>query len=798
VSITSSSAGRKSIEDWQKQLYQTLGLSPPANRDVASYIQSLVQKWAVVRQPKPNADEIEAYSRDMEEKIQALLKESPPTRFEDLSTYIEVLRLAWNLEEGARNSPEHWVLKRPIFGTPPLGGVNAFTQVVGNEYVVGFSSGLFSFAQLMSRSVAKTVPSTGLSQGIVPGAPMLPLYGFSLNTDKVRESLKHDKEGAKCFTEAILSYVRWGRPVMSNMSTLDPARQGLGSLVYGLFLEFVIAHEYGHILHNHLVNQVAQEVTTSARSVMWDWKKEAEADVAACALMFAAARSRRINLSALLMGIEVFLKCYEMIDKALSVLCVGYEEYWMTTLKHPSARARRLFLHSHLLTRSREFLEGPDADAKMRSALKEAMDFSQVVDLLWEQARPYVWRLYEVGCNPSPVFRRVSDAQQPSDAARLGAARNRLKELSPNVHGTLEKAEELVVSSKRLIRACATALFKEESPSGITQPEIDEAQAAIGTALSGVGRALGFEAQTLGELRHVLVRTVQIPLDPFQVVVSKVALGGAKIEAAGLRKETANELREGARLIHEAGQLIRSTGEKSGLAEHLRQMGEFLGLAIESLTREKLRACWRAAKLAGYMGLLSGECLIRAAIELWRVQLLPTIGKALFTVAEALRKNTPRPLETFRDVLVLRRENGYAMQQSLRRSASVFQNIELLPPDAEARFREAAVILKAQDHVLGRAMERLSESESVIDRGKQQVSGVTGAAETGQIMESLAKTLGEAAASEQQFGLDSGLRHISEVFLGAGSYLATHNAIEAARLIEVLAGKFLQNGLQFG
>jgi len=147
VSITSSSAGRKSIEDWQKQLYQTLGLSPPANRDVASYIQSLVQKWAVVRQPKPNADEIEAYSRDMEEKIQALLKESPPTRFEDLSTYIEVLRLAWNLEEGARNSPEHWVLKRPIFGTPPLGGVNAFTQVVGNEYVVGFSSGLFSFAR---------------------------------------------------------------------------------------------------------------------------------------------------------------------------------------------------------------------------------------------------------------------------------------------------------------------------------------------------------------------------------------------------------------------------------------------------------------------------------------------------------------------------------------------------------------------------------------------------------------------------------------------------------------------------
>ena len=443
---------------------------------------------------------------------------------------------------------------------------------------------------------------------------------------------------------------------------------------------------------------------------MWDWMKEGEADVAGCGLMFARARTRPTNLAAVLMGIEVFLSCYETLDRAQSLLSVGDEEYAVTTAKHPPARARRGFLRSHLLSRCREFLEGPDAEAQMQSALREAAGFSRVVDVLWEQARPYVWRLYELGSDPAPIFKRVSDARASHDPAMLGEVRNQLKAHLPHVKGILERAETLVVSGKRLIRTSAAALFKEELRTGMTQAQIDEAQTAIDTAVKGGGQALVVAAQALSELRPVLAGAV-VPalLGPFQNAVDKIAIAGARLESSGLSKAKATTLHEGARFIHEAGQSLSSIGEMSGVGEHLMQMGECFGLASEALARDELKACWRATKLAGSMSVLSGECLIRGAVEFWRVQLIPVMGGVFLSVAGALHQGRVPDLGTLRQVLGLYKEAGYTLLGSLRRSASFFRNVELPLPDAEARFRETARVLKVRaDPGQCRGMDRRS------------------------------------------------------------------------------------------
>jgi hypothetical protein len=774
-------------------MYQSLGLRPPVRPDLESLIRSCIQGQAAHFSPETNIQEIEAYSRRKVEEIHTLLRESPPTPFEDLSAYVNILALAHELEESARNSADGLVLTRPIFGTVPLGGVNAFTQQEDGEYIVAFSTGLFSFAELMGRSLARTVQYTGINQGVLPSAPEQLFHGFSFNTDDIRESLRRNPQGAKCFTEAVLAYVRRGRPDASNMPELDPARDAFASMVYHFFLEFVIAHEYGHIFHNHL-DQKAQGVPEDAsavRTIMWDWRKEAEADVAGCGLMLVGARTRPINLAALLMGIEVFLSCYETLDRALSVLTVGDEEYAVTTSRHPPARARRTFLHHHLLSRANEFLDGQNAEARMRSALQEGVRLSEVINVLWEQARPYLWRLYELGSKPAPIFKRTSDSQSSADSAMLGEARAQLKQLLPDVVGTLERAEILAVSGKELMRVSAAALFKDES--GMDQTEIDEALTAIDLAVKRVGQNFVVAAQVLSELRPVLASTVVLALPvQYQAAADKTALAGERLNSAGLSKAKAALLHEGARSIHEAGGAFSAMGETSGVGLHLMQTGEFLGLGSEALLQDKLPACWRATKLAGVMVVLSGECLIRGAVELWRVRLLPIMGAALLSLALPLQQDRVPPLWILRDVLSLYKEAKYALLGSLRRSASFFRNVELPVPDAETKFRQAAGVLKAQADILYSVAARIADAESALDRTIQETNVQSSMVEVARVLDAAADALGQAVIKEQELGLQTVLKHLATVLSLAGSHLANHNPTAAAQLMESLGWRVLQ------
>lgn len=792
--MTPESCSRDILEEFQEQHYQNLGLSPPGPQDLGLLIKEHVQRWASLNLGT-DAREKETYQRRKVEEIEALLKESPPTRYDDLATYLNILSLARHLEDSAQQSADALVLKRPIFGTVPSGAVNALLLPGGTEYIVVFPSGLFAFAALMGRSVARTLQYSGVSQGILPHAPLQSFYGFSF-ADEIRESLRHDAEGAKCFTEALLSYVRFGLPEASAMPELDPARDFLASLVYRFFLEFVIAHEYGHILRNHLMGLAAPDVpegASAARRIIWDWRHECEADVAGCALMLAGARKRVTNLAAVLMGIEVFLSCYEMIDRAVSMLTVGDEEHQATTTTHPPARARRAFLHRHLLAHCHEILEGPDAEAQMRSALKDATAFSRVATVLWEQARPCLWRLYELGCDPAPILERVSDARAPGDPAMLGEMRGVLQGLFPDLEETLERAEALVRSGKGLLRASAKALFKEGSRTGMNQAGIDEAHADIGTAVKGVGESLVLAARALSDLRPVLTRVAALAAaDPFQNAVDTITLAGARLRSAGLSKAEATVFHEGGTLIQEAGRLLGSVGEMSGVSEHLRRMGEWLGLGSEALVRDKLKACWKATKLAGSMAVLSGECLIRGVVELWRVELLPMIGGVLCSTAAALRQDSAPHLGMLRDVLHLYKEAGYALLSSLRRSAAFFQNVDLPSPEEELSFRNAANVLRTRANVVGNVLGFIAEAESVFDGASPAGGAQSSIVGTGQVLMSAGRALGEAVVKEQELGLQTVLAHIARALSLAGSQLANRNPVFAARLMEELGTKLLQ------
>jgi hypothetical protein len=773
------SLARDKLELWQKQQYGSLDLRPPVQQDPKSLIRSLIEPeiqdrtagLLLIGKDAP-ANEIEHWSRLKVLEMEGLLKESPPTKFEDIPTYLNILFVAQRLEEGTRNSADHVVLKRPIFGTLPSGPVNAQTVFRGSEYFVAFSSGLFSFGRFIGRLVAKTLRYTGVSTENLARTPNPPFFTFSGAIDDLRGSIERDPEDSEFFTDALLSSIRSGRAYLPKMPDLDPIRHPVATAIYTYFLEFVVAHEYGHIVYKHIeeARQEEPDSGTSLRPIMYHWRKECEADWAAVALL-QGARKKVTNLAAVLGGINIFLSFFEIVERALSLLCFGDEDRWLQTEEHPPARTRRRFLHRSLILRANELLEGKDAQAQMRLALNEGPALvSRIVDLLWEQARPRIWQSYELGLAVSPIFHRISDATDSTDPAMLDAARERIKNGLVGVYGPLEQAEQLLVSGKQLIRSCSRALFSEK---GRLPLKSEAAHAAVIAALGQFGKALDAGAQALSALRPILVPSAQTAPDLLRIVTDKVALAGLRLHAASPIAVSGALLQENSTLIHEAAQSLFSMGEKTGVYEYLRLIAQSLWLSGQGLLQREVNEYWKAVKVTGFMTVLWGESLIQKAFELGRVRLLAMIGKALPPAAIALRKDQVPDLGSLRDVLSLYKEAMYAVANSMRRSGSFCQNIDELTTDLETLFRENARVFTGRAEDLDRCAAQIAESETALNTARQ---GRLGMAETGRLLESAVKNL---RATVEQAALAQALSDIAQALSSAEA-----QPIQAAQLLE--------------
>src|SRR5207247_9754738 len=93
---------------------------------------------------------------------------------------------------------------RPLFGTLPLGSMNAVAiRVPGSdEFIVAFHHGLFAFMNLLSKVVARSLPSR----------PWRGMHAFSVDLETVRELLDHDSLPLHRITELLDAYILYGEP----------------------------------------------------------------------------------------------------------------------------------------------------------------------------------------------------------------------------------------------------------------------------------------------------------------------------------------------------------------------------------------------------------------------------------------------------------------------------------------------------------------------------------------------------------------------------------------------------------
>jgi hypothetical protein len=161
------------LERLQERAYMTKGLAPNEvlkkiqddRRDMRSFVEQYVQSQNTTN----NTVDVEKMRAQLLDQLEQMEKIKTPTKYENPQMYSLVLKMMEGIEVAAREmyfktddgekSFEDLAvnMKRPLYGTMPLGQVNAMAvPVTGSDvHLVIFDSNLIIHCNLLSKIVSK-------------------------------------------------------------------------------------------------------------------------------------------------------------------------------------------------------------------------------------------------------------------------------------------------------------------------------------------------------------------------------------------------------------------------------------------------------------------------------------------------------------------------------------------------------------------------------------------------------------------------------------------------------------------
>ncbi len=315
-----------------------------------------------------------------------------PSKLEDAWSYSILEGLADRLLRAADGT--EWALRKmPVFGTLPLGELNAMAIRVprSHEYLIAFQHGVFGFANLLAKSVAA-------GYGIHEGNPE---KGIGINFDpaKVVDSWRANREPVDRLAELLTAYLVVGHPHAAPQYFLGDPHARLASLFLDGQELFIFGHELGHVVGGHLdIRQLASQRVGSAdvQRINPDWDLEFEADQIGCNLALRAMREIQVPDPVAYAGIELFFSAMLLLDRALSVLLHGEVVESPESPTHPPTSARRNSLRAMM----REQLRG--------DGLSQVESFSAstevVLDHAWTEIEPHFLSLHQRGISPASFW----------------------------------------------------------------------------------------------------------------------------------------------------------------------------------------------------------------------------------------------------------------------------------------------------------------------------------------------------------------------------------------------------------
>ncbi len=308
---------------------------------------------------------------------------------------------------------------RPVFGIVPIGDLQAMTMRVPftSERLVLVSEQVFWLANYISKILADSlvyeVTPTTTRAHHEPG--------------RVESNLNELPTVSAAFARVIVSYALTGRSLLAGSYLLRTphARDVRDELLEAIELA-VIGHEYGHIILDHSIEKVScgKLGEVSFEEVQYRHGEEYAADQYGLILPVVYGRREGRTQSAIGVGLPIFLRMADYIDRARRILATGTDERSLGSNSHPESTDRILAIRSSL---------GPLLEEDGEYSVQAHDDYSAILEMLWKRTMPVLMALHKDGVRP--VLDRlvrigtvVEGVRKPS-APGTGAERNRRKAL---------------------------------------------------------------------------------------------------------------------------------------------------------------------------------------------------------------------------------------------------------------------------------------------------------------------------------------------------------------------------------
>ncbi|AXY72573.1 hypothetical protein D3H65_00650 [Paraflavitalea soli] len=254
-----------------------------------------------------------------------------------------------------------------VLGTAQFGHFNAIATAPSRESdikVIVMDDGLFTFLNGLAKIVSMVFDKRGEGND-----------GYSLSFDPadIDNNLKQNSFVHEKFIDLVATYFIKGHSMHAASFLPAYEHNAFASLLRDTAELFILAHEYGHIVHGHLAGNPEEEqaIADQFHVQTWEisWAKELQADTFACMLVMRHNHHLQDMEAALsFAGIRFLFAALEML-----YIAKGSKP----SLTHPSPRQR--------ITRLVDSLYADTPDKELVDDMERfGMAITAVVHLLWE------------------------------------------------------------------------------------------------------------------------------------------------------------------------------------------------------------------------------------------------------------------------------------------------------------------------------------------------------------------------------------------------------------------------------
>lgn len=240
-----------------------------------------------------------------------------------------------------------------------------------NEYLVLFDRHLFTFALLVSKIIALSIPcKIDESNGSL---------SFSLDRNVIGSHIYNNPEPIKRLYELIVAHLFDGGINNAPQYSISPAEYKIAEIIWHCMELFVLAHEYAHWLNGDLDNPIkgARSVEDLEEVGLWfGWDREFMADKLGIELAIDSIQGAYFDKSWVYASACAFFEILHLFDKASSIFAKNEydttdKRMIMNTVSHPPPRMR--------IGSFRTRLEKEDVDNEI------SMTILAIIEALWEQ-----------------------------------------------------------------------------------------------------------------------------------------------------------------------------------------------------------------------------------------------------------------------------------------------------------------------------------------------------------------------------------------------------------------------------